>query len=134
MIYYEDYRLTIVRNKNGTFNIHDAKYGGRALHKNKTKEWIDDYIQKVLSKRKSPSKETKNLTEWDLLNRVDTTDLAAKLIEKHDFENYNYPWLAKVIQLSLEYLTLGGLEDAYRASMIPDEILEICEKELNDTE
>lgn len=51
-IYYEDYRLNIVENSNANYDIYDSKYGGRAVHKNKSKEWTDNFIQRVLSKRK----------------------------------------------------------------------------------
>lgn len=51
MIYYEDYRLKIVE-IDGKYTIYDNKYGGRTSHKDMTKEWTDDFIQRVLSKRK----------------------------------------------------------------------------------
>lgn len=51
MTYYKDCRLTIIEN-DGKYTLYDAKYGGRAIHKNKSKEWTDDFIQRVLSKRK----------------------------------------------------------------------------------
>ena len=57
-------------------------------------------------------------------------DGASDLLQNIDFTNWKYPWLAEITKLMLEYLTLEGLEDAGRASDIPDEILEICEKEL----
>lgn len=50
MTYYEDYRLRIVET-DGRYTIYDEKYGGRAVHQNKSKEWVDDFIQRVLSKR-----------------------------------------------------------------------------------
>ena len=46
MVYYKDYRLTIIET-DGKYTLYDAKYGGRAVHQNKTKEWTDDYIQRV---------------------------------------------------------------------------------------
>lgn len=52
MIYYEDYRLRVVE-IDGKYTIYDAKYGGRAIHKDVTKEWTDIFIQRVLSKRKT---------------------------------------------------------------------------------
>ena len=55
--------------------------------------------------------------------------LANELLTKVDFTNWKHSWLSEVIKLSLEYLTLDGLEDAMRASEIPEEILEICKKE-----
>ena len=54
----------------------------------------------------------------------------ARLLELESFSDYKYPWLAKVIQLSLEYLTLEGLPDAFLSSQIPDKILDICAEEL----
>lgn len=39
-------------------------------------------------------------------------------------------WLLKICELCDEYRQLGGLEDAKRASDIPEEIIEIVEKEL----
>lgn len=43
MVYYKDYRLTIIET-DGKYTLYDAKYGGRAVHQNKTKEWTDSYI------------------------------------------------------------------------------------------
>ena len=51
MIYYKDYRLLIIET-DGKYTLYDAKYGGRALHRNKTKEWTDDYIERVSRLRK----------------------------------------------------------------------------------
>ena len=51
MIYYEDYRLKIIET-DGKYTVYDEKIGGRAYHVNKSKEWIDEYIQRVQSKRK----------------------------------------------------------------------------------
>lgn len=51
--------------------------------------------------------------------------LAYKILELEDFENFKNPKMAEIIKLSLEYLTLGGLEDAKRGSDIEDEIFEI---------
>lgn len=82
----------------------------------------------------SVRKSLPTITKWESLDAVATEDLATKLLEKEDFSNYKYPWLAKVIQLSLEYLALEGLQDAFRASQIPDEILDICEKECRGME
>lgn len=50
-IYYEDYRLQVVEKENGKYDIRDSKFGGRAIHNNKTKEQTDEIIQRVLSKR-----------------------------------------------------------------------------------
>ena len=57
---------------------------------------------------------------------------ASDLLNEIDFTNWKYPWLADVVKLSLEYLTLDGLEDAMREHSITDEILNICERELNE--
>lgn len=56
MVYYKDYRLTIIET-DGKYTLYDAKYGGRAVHQNKTKEWTDDYIQRVskLRGRRKPT-------------------------------------------------------------------------------
>lgn len=51
MIYYEDYRLKIIET-DGKYTVYDEKIGGRAYYVNKSKEWIDEYIQRVKSKRK----------------------------------------------------------------------------------
>ena len=51
MIYYEDYRLKIVET-DGKYTVYDEKIGSRAYYVNKSKEWIDEYIQRVQSKRK----------------------------------------------------------------------------------
>lgn len=40
-------------------------------------------------------------------------------------------WLGKVIELCNEYQQLDGLQDSFRAIQIPEEILDIVEKELN---
>lgn len=48
---------------------------------------------------------------------------AVELLNEIDFTNWKYPWMAKVVQLSLEYLTLEGSRD----TDIPYEILDICE-------
>ncbi len=50
-VYYEDYRLKIVENQDGKYDIYDSKYGGRATHKNKTREEVDNKIKKILNKR-----------------------------------------------------------------------------------
>lgn len=55
MVYYKDYRLTIIET-DGKYTLYDAKYGGRAVHQNKTKEWVDDYIQRTVDKRKGKRK------------------------------------------------------------------------------
>lgn len=155
MLYYEDRRYTIIEKANGKYDVYDAKYGGKRSHKNQNKDWTDqfvatrqDFLNRV-SHRKTQSVEKKQvsqtgnhsvrkslptITKWESLDAVATEDLAAKLLEKEDFSNYKYSWLAKVIQLSLEYLTLEGLQDARRASEIPDEILDICGEECHSME
>lgn len=55
-IYYEDFRLKITENENGRYDVFDNKFGGRCTHKNTSKEWVDDFIQRVLSKRKMSTK------------------------------------------------------------------------------
>ena len=49
--YYEDYRLKVVE-EDGSYNVYDKKYGDRIIRKNKSKEWIDTYIQNVINKRR----------------------------------------------------------------------------------
>lgn len=58
MTYYKDYRLWIVK-KNGKYTIYDDKYNGRAVHKNKSKEWTDNFIQRVLNKRNKRMRDIK---------------------------------------------------------------------------
>lgn len=43
---------------------------------------------------------------------------------------WKHEWLKKICELCDEYKQLEGLQDAKRASEIPDEILDIVEKEL----
>lgn len=57
-IYYEDYRLKVVET-DGKYTIYDSKYGWRASHKNKSKEWTDSFINQVISKRGKTKKESK---------------------------------------------------------------------------
>ncbi len=49
-IYYEDSRLTVTEN-NGKYSVFDRKYD-RETHKNASKEWTDNFINRVKSKRK----------------------------------------------------------------------------------
>lgn len=49
-IYYEDLRLTVTEN-GGKYSIFDRKYN-REMHKNASKEWADNFINRVESKRK----------------------------------------------------------------------------------
>ena len=51
-VYYEDYRIKVVKNDAGYYDMYDNKYGGRKTWYNGTKEQIDERIQKILSKRK----------------------------------------------------------------------------------
>jgi len=48
-----------------------------------------------------------------------------------DQDEWKHEWLKDVCKLCLEYLTLDGLEDAFRATQIHEKILDIAEKELN---
>lgn len=59
-IYYEDYRLKVIENENGGYDIYDSKYGGRCIRKNMSKKWTDDKIQCVLSKRPKRKASTKS--------------------------------------------------------------------------
>lgn len=43
---------------------------------------------------------------------------------------WKYEWLQKVCELCDEYRQLEGLEDAKRASDIPEEIIDIVKKEI----
>lgn len=52
MLYYEDYRLKIIKNENDLYDVYDNKFAGRKTYRNASKEWIDEYIKRVLSKRK----------------------------------------------------------------------------------
>ena len=65
MIYYEDYRLKIIET-DGKYTVYDEKIGGRAYYVNKSKEWIDEYIQRVLSKRKRLNKKNRPLPKLAL--------------------------------------------------------------------
>ena len=51
-LYYEDYRIKVIKNNSDTYDMYDNKYGGRKTWYNVTKEQIDKRIEKVLSKRK----------------------------------------------------------------------------------
>ena len=50
-IYYEDYRLKVVKNELGKYDVYDSKYGGRKTYKDKSKDFVDEKISNVLSKR-----------------------------------------------------------------------------------
>lgn len=49
--YYEDSRLTVTES-DGKYSIFDRKYD-RETHKNVSKEWTDNFINRVKSKRKN---------------------------------------------------------------------------------
>lgn len=50
-VYYEDYRLKVVKKESGKYDIHDSKYGGKITHKDVSKEKADERIQEILSVR-----------------------------------------------------------------------------------
>lgn len=138
MFYYADRRYTIIENSSGTYDIYDAKLGERRTRKNQTKEWTDNFIQQRKN-RPNASRLDREVNKHIFaysnisLERAENLEKAAlvtKLFELEDFSNYKHPWLGRVIQLSLEYLILEGLPDAFRSSQIPDEILDICAEEL----
>lgn len=52
-IYYEDYRIKIIKNESGTYDMYDQKLGGRRTWHNGTKEQIDEKLQSILNKRKN---------------------------------------------------------------------------------
>lgn len=134
MFYYADRRYTIIENSSGTYDIYDAKYGERGTRKNQTKEWTDNFIQQ--RKSRPHARELDRAVNEQIFSYanlplkrseyLEKAALVARLLELESFSDYKYPWLAKVIQLSLEYLTLEGLPDA----LIPGEILDICAEEL----
>ena len=49
-VYYEDYRLKVVKNQSGKYNIYDTKYG-KITHNNVSKEQADERVQQILSIR-----------------------------------------------------------------------------------
>ena len=61
-----------------------------------------------------------------------TTELAGELLTRldEDKSTWKQPWMKDVCKLCVEYLTLDGLADAMRSVQIPDEILDITEKQL----
>lgn len=94
MVYYEDYRLKVIDNGNGRYDIHDNKFGGRAIHKNMSKEWTDDFIQSVLRKRRKRNpinpEVIKNDTESEeslQLKRQASNNLRQQLIESGNFDS-----------------------------------------------
>lgn len=54
-------------------------------------------------------------------------ETATALLEMIENEPLKIEWMKKICLLSVEYLTLDGLEDAKRASDIPAEIISIIE-------
>ena len=50
-VYYEDYRLKVIKKESGKYDIHDSKYGGKITHKDVSKEQADERIQEILSIR-----------------------------------------------------------------------------------
>lgn len=61
-----------------------------------------------------------------------TTELAGELLTRLDKDNttWKQSWLKDVCKLCVEYIALDGLADAMRSVQIPDEILDIAEKQL----
>lgn len=52
--YYEDSRLIVTEN-NGKYSVFDRKFN-RETHKNVNKEWTDNFINRVISKRAGTKK------------------------------------------------------------------------------
>ena len=48
--YYEDCRLKVVE-QDGNYTVYDKKNRYKVIHKNKTKTWVDDYLQRKAEKR-----------------------------------------------------------------------------------
>ena len=63
---------------------------------------------------------------------LDTYDLARELFNRlyADNNRWKYPWLKEICRLCAEYLMLDGLVDGLRSVQIPEEILDIAEKQL----
>ena len=51
-VYYEDYRLIVIKKESGKYDIHDNKVGGRITHKDVSKEEADERIQQIVCRRK----------------------------------------------------------------------------------
>ena len=51
--YYKDYRLKIIKKENGLYDVYDNKFAGRKTYRNANKEWVYEFIKRVLSKRKN---------------------------------------------------------------------------------
>jgi len=103
----------------------------------KVKNCIDDTELHVIIPEDAMFVPHEGISEFEIidvstLTTEETPNMAADLLNYVDFSNWKYPWLAQVVKLSLEYLTLEGLSDAMRATTIPDELLDIFEKELNN--
>ena len=49
-LYYEDFRLQVVENENGTYDLQDKKYG-RWIHVGVDKGFADEAISEVLRRR-----------------------------------------------------------------------------------
>ena len=138
MFYYADRRYTIIKNSNGTYDIYDEKYGKSGTRKGQTKEWTDHFIQQRKNRPNASRLDqevNKHIFAYSNISvkrseSLEKAALVTKLFELEDFSKYKNPWLGRVIQLSLEYLILEGLPDAFRSSQIPDEILDICAEEL----
>lgn len=138
MFYYADRRYTIIENPNGTYDIYDGKYGKSKTRKGQTKEWTDNFIQQRKNRPNASRLDrevNKHISAYSSISvkraeNLEKAALVTKLFELEDFSKYKYPWLSRVIQLSLEYLILEGLPDSFRSSQIPDEILDICSEEL----
>jgi len=72
------------------------------------------------------------MTMWQIIEQEETKK-AGELLRflQIDQNEWKHEWMKDICKLCLEYITLDGLEDAFRASQIPDQILDIAEKELN---
>ena len=58
-----------------------------------------------------------------------TKELAIELSNRINPEDYKAPWLMEVCKLTLEYITLEGLEDAKRAIDIELEVFDIVDNQ-----
>ncbi len=141
MLYYKDRGYSILQKDNQLYDIIDAKHN-TIFRDNQTKEEVDDFIKMrqdripVSSHSGPPRRETfagPNIILWQSCNKKNAS-LIAKLYHMEDFSGYAYPWLSKVVQLALEYLVLKDIPGLPRASQIPLEILDICQKAVSKTE
>lgn len=78
--YYKDYRIKVVKNDAGTYDMYDNKYGGRKTWCNGTKEQIDEKIENILSKRNKVKEITKMKREKVTLK--DMYDEIGKYLEE----------------------------------------------------